>query len=131
MDTTIHGGGAFRVRVTALGVVLSLGALACGCRMLSGVDSATKAVVAAGPAIETTMASIEQTRHAMDETTVGLGQRMLVTYKTLPGSPRYQATVTNWDSTPNPPGSFALAIVAGARKIDVTPLGQKMKDKTP
>jgi hypothetical protein len=58
-----------------------------------------------------------------------LPRKILLTYKSLPGSPKYEAMVTKWDTSPHPPATFALAIPAGAKLIDVKPLNRKTGEK--
>lgn len=48
-----------------------------------------------------------------------LPRKLLLTYTSLPGSPRYQAVVSAWDATPGPADAFALKIPGDVRKIEV------------
>ncbi len=50
-----------------------------------------------------------------------LPRKLLVTYKALEGSPRYEADIRKWDSAANPDGVFTPKIPESMKKIDVAP----------
>ena len=56
-----------------------------------------------------------------------LPRRLIVTYRSIPGEPRFIAALSDWKTGINPPDSvFELHVPEGATKIDI---GQKEKQQ--